>query len=406
MIGGTYFAGATFAGVVGILGPLPALDTGAGIIIGGVPVTARVRVQGVTIHDILNDAPNTASLTIEGAAPAIGQPIQILMGSRLLFGGVLQTIDESYTATPAHPAWAVTAIDDTGLANARRPFGAWVTTSATTIAQAITATYAPGFATTGIEAGLPPVSIVFDGADTFIACLTRLATAVGGYCKIENRTVYLFTDDTAAPPSPIDPDHCFLNSPPIQMNTDASQLRTRVYGKGYGEAIQADLAAGETLVPIEDGAQFPAAGQAIASITADGAQAERLTYTGRALSAGGTLVGPGAAPTTAPGVNLAAGTGIESGAHDYAIVFVTAAGTSLPGPRARITVGGLGPPATAIVAGAPYSGPGNAMPLGTHRYYAVFRNAAGTTTPGPASNAVTVTEIGRASCRERVSECV
>ena len=113
---------------------------------------------------------------------------------------------------------------------------------------------------------------------------------------------------------------------------DSSQLRTRVYGKGYGENITADLLAGETLVPIENGAQFPPAGQAIAGTKADAAQSERLTYTGRELSAGGTLVGPGAAPTTAPGVSLAAGTGVESGLHEYAFVYVTAAGRSLPEP--------------------------------------------------------------------------
>jgi hypothetical protein len=98
-----------------------------------------------------------------------------------------------------------------------------------------------------VAAGLPAVTIVFDGADTLIACLARLATAIGGYTKIEDRVVYLFLEDTADPPFPLDAAHPFLANPPIQMTTDSSQLRTRVYGKGYGEQVTADLAAGATM---------------------------------------------------------------------------------------------------------------------------------------------------------------
>jgi hypothetical protein len=394
MIGGIYFAGAYFAGLLGlgVTPPTPGpIDTTVGISIGGADVTARVRKQGVTIHDILNDAPNTASLVVEGAAPAVGQSLRITLnaGAHLLFAGQVQTVDQSFGVDPAVVAWAVTAIDDTAQANARRPFGTWVTTSATTIAQAITETYAPGFSAGGIAGGLPAVSIIFDGADPFIACLTRLASLIGGYAKIEDHTVYLFQVDTTAPPDPIDATHRFLFDPPISAIIDSSQLRTRVYGKGYGESITADLLAGETLVPIENGAQFPPAGQAIAGTKADAAQSEKLAYTGRELSAGGTLVGPGAAPTTAPGLSLAGGTGVESGVHDYAFVYVTAAGRSLPSPRAAITVGALAPPPTALTANPPISGPGNQLTPGSHRYYVLFRTATGTTLPGPVSNSVT-----------------
>lgn len=395
MIGGIYCAGAAFAGLVGGLGgttpPGGPIDTTVGITIDGVPVTARVRMQGVTIHDILNDAPNTATLVVEGVAPVVGQSLKITLeaGAHLLFAGQVQTVDQSFKVNPRVPAWAVTAIDDTAKANARRPFGTFQDVSATTIAQNLTSSFAPGFSAGGIAGGLPAVRIIFDGADPFIACLTRLASLIGGYAKIEDGTVYLFQTDTTAPPDPIDATHCFMFDPPISATIDSSQLRTRVYGKGYGESITADLLAGETLVPIENGAQFPAAGQAIAGTRADAAQSEKLTYTGRALSAGGTLVGPGAAPTTAPSVSLAAGTGVDSGLHDYAVVWVTAAGRSLAGPRAPITVGQLGPPATALTAGATYAGPGNLMTPGSHRYYAVFKTATGTTTPGPVSNSVT-----------------
>ncbi|RPH52611.1 MAG: hypothetical protein EHM91_00090 [Planctomycetota bacterium] len=323
---------------------------------------------------------------MEGDGPAVGQRVRILMGARLLFSGSVQTVDESYESRPDHVAWQITAIDDTGEANARRPFGTFLEVSATTIAQYIIGTFAPAFAA-GVEAGLPPVSIVFDGSDTFIACLARLASAVGGYCKIEDHTVYLFTAAAADPPAPIDPDHRFLSRPPIQMNTDSSQLRTRVYGKGYGETIQSDLVAGETLVPIEDGGLFsPLGGRAIAARTADGGQSEPLTYTGLVRRGGGSLVGPGAAPANAPTLGLAQGGVVTSGFHQVAVVHVTAAGKSLAGPREGIDVNPIPPPTVGPIAGAPLTGTGPDQ--GFHSYVVTFLILGGETTAGPWNNAV------------------
>jgi len=435
MIGGIYFAGAPFAGVFraaisagaslaasatitlsasATISPPPArlqanaaivftatanlsvpIDTGAGIWIGGVNVTGRVRVQGVTIHDILNDAPNTCTFTMEGDGPAVGQSVRVTMGARLLFTGAVQTVDQSYESRPDLVAWHVTAIDDTGQANARRPFGTWVDTSATTIAQAITGTFAPAFSTAGIAAGLPPVSIVFDGADTFIAALVRLATAIGGYAKVEDGVIYLFLEDLAAPPDPIDEGHRFLMVPAIQANVDSSQLRTRVYGKGYGENILADLAVGETLVPIQDGVTFPPlGGLAILATTPDGAQSEKIAFTGVTLAEGGTLVGPGAAPTVAPVLGLTPGAGVTDGHHDVTVVFVTALGKSIPGPAAGIDVPVVPPPPTAPVAATAVTGTGPDQ--GSHDYVVAFVTAFGETLPGPISNAIgTSSTIGQ-----------
>jgi hypothetical protein len=426
MIGGIYFAGGYFAGVLLSSATALAASTGltvstsatmtlqgaqlaatptisvstfatlerslresqVGISIGGINVRHRVRMAGLTIRDVLNDAPNTCNLTIEGDGPAVGQLIRITLNQnhpRVLFAGSIQTIDQSYESTPNHIAWDVTAIDDTFRANDRRPFGNFVDVSATDVAQAITPS---GFSTAGIEAGLPNVSIVFDGSDTVIAALARLANAIGGYCKVEDGTIYLFLTDTEQPPDPIDTDHCFLNSPPIQINTDSSQLRTRVYGKGYGEHVVSDVNAGETLLPIQDGVQFTAlGGQAIAALTNDGAQSERLAYGGVELGGGGSLVGPGAAPGNAPVVALAAGAGVTSGTHGIAVVFVTLNGKSLPGPTVSIDVGTVAPPVAAPVATAAESGTGPDQ--GSHDYVATFVLPYGETLPGPISNAIT-----------------
>lgn len=362
----------------------------ATITIGGADVRARVRMAGVSIRDILNDAPNTCQLVVDGDRPAVGQSLRITKNGVVLFAGLIQGIDHSYTVNPNFPAWELQAIDDTAAANAKRPFGAWVDTSASLIAQSITQTYAPGFSTAGIEPGLPPISIILDGADTFIAALSRMATAIGGYSKIEDRTVYLFTSSAAtAPVTPIDRAHpTFLFDPPIRVHHDLSQIRTRVYGKGYGENLAAEVAPGETMLPIANGANYTATGgRAIAGTTADGAQSEQLTYGSVELQGLGTLVGPGAAPGNAPNLTLAAGSGVTTGLHEVAVVFVTALGKSRAGPVAALTVGAHPNPATAPVANTPTTGTGPDQ--GSHEYVVTFLAVGGETTPGPASNAMT-----------------
>ena len=97
----------------------------------------------------------------------------------------IQTVDQRYDLLPPQRAWDLTAIDDTARANAKRPFGTWVETSASTIAQAITAQFTT-LSPAGIAPGLPAVSITFDGSDTIIAALVRLANAIGGYAKVED----------------------------------------------------------------------------------------------------------------------------------------------------------------------------------------------------------------------------
>jgi hypothetical protein len=360
--------------------------------LGGVDVTARVRKAGVTIHDVLNDAPNTASLTFEGTAvPQVGLPLIVRLddGQTTLFAGALQTVERSYDSKPS-PAlrhWPCTAIDDTAAANRRRPFGSWVNVSASTIATAIAATYAPTFSTR-IEPNLPAVTISFDGSDTMIAALVRLANLIGGYAKIEQQTLHLFIDDPEDAPDPVDLTHPPLNDPPVQMTVDSSQLRTRVLGKGYGERIPADVNAGESLVPITDGAQFTAlGGKAIAGTTPDSATSQHITYAGVETPVGGTLVGPGAAPANAPTLGLATGGVVTNGVHQVGVVHVTATGQSLIGPLGSIDVNPLAPPASAPVAAAAVSGTGPDQ--GAHDYQVTHLMLGGETTPGPISNAVT-----------------
>lgn len=373
-----------------VISPSPRLTT-ANITLDGVAIQGEVR-KALTIRDILNDAPNTATLSFNlSPVPSVSQRLRITLndGLVLLFAGSLQTVDRTYEGgKPLLGVWPATAIDDTARANARRPFGTFVGVSATTVGQGLVADFAPDFSDVGIAADLPEVTITFDGNDTFIGAFARIAQLIGGYTKIEDGIVYLFLEDTTALPDPVDATHPPLNEPPIRASVDVSQLRTRVYGKGYGENVPADVGAGETIIPIEDGVNFnPNGGQAITGTTADGAQHQVVEYDGVVLSEGGTLVGPGAAPANPLTLALAVGAGVTGGVHDLTVVHVTAAGKTLPSPIASLDVGQLAAPSSALVANTAVAGSGPDQ--GSHDYQVTNVGVGGETTVSPISNAIT-----------------
>lgn len=252
------------------------------ITLGGVDIRSRVRDGSLTIHDALNDAPNTASLTIEGTAPAAGQTLRVSVDSAapvLLFNGTLQTVALGYEGFPIQLVYRCTAIDDLARLNRRLPFGTWTNASATTIAQSLIADFAPGFSDTGVEAGLPLVSVNFDGSEGFSGCLRQLAKLIGGYFYVEDLDLHLFQTEATDLPDDLDGTPGRLeDDPPITRHEDLSQLRTRVYGKGHGEATLAEVLAGAAVIPVANATAWfqPAGGQAISDT-------QVLTYTGLGL---------------------------------------------------------------------------------------------------------------------------
>jgi hypothetical protein len=303
------------------------------ILINGVESRTRVRIAGFTIHDALNEEPNTCSLTVDGSAPTVGQSLRVSINSdapRLLFNGTLQTVDLSYEGQPANWAWACSAIDDLARLNRRIPFGTFSSTSATTIAQSLIASFASGFTATHVEAGLPAISINLDGTEGFSGALQQIVSLIGGYFYVEDLDLHLFLTEMTDTPDPLQTGYAFADNPPVTSSTDLSQLRTRVYGKGHGEATLSDVAALDTVIPIASAVMFSATGGLAISET------QRIAYTGTHLGGAGSVVGPSFAPIVAPTLTLSGGS-VESGVHQYAYSFVTAAGKTLPSPLGTIT---------------------------------------------------------------------
>jgi hypothetical protein len=356
------------------------------------------RDGSLSVSDVLGPTPNTGSLTFDlppSGAEAIAIGLGTLDDDRLIFGGEVQAVDQTYVGTEGSAIYPVTLIDHTFRLNKRRPFGTWTNVSASTIARYVVATFAPGFTSRHVQDGLPAVSITFDGEQDFMTAMRGLATAISdstnrGKTKVDYaKDVWLYLTYAGEQPDPIDNAHPPLNLPsPIRFSVDHSQIRTRCYGKGHGETVPCDVAAGETIVPIADAVMFTATGgQAIAGTTANGAQSQILTYESVQLGGGGSLVGPGAAPSVAPSLAPVAGTELGVGVYQYAYSDVTAAGESLPSPLGTITIGTTPAPSTAPTVGAATAG--GSVDAGTQDYVVTFGTPTGETTPSPISSPVT-----------------
>ena len=173
----------------------------------------------------------------------------------------------------------------------------------------------------------------------------------------------------------------------VTVERDLSAWITRAYSEGGGSTAAAAVTLGETILPLAEDAPWY---EALGGVVACGPQ--RLTYGGRTLGGGGSLVGPGASPSVAPVAAGQSGSGIESGVHDYAATFVTGSGESLAGPSVVVTVGLTAAPTTAPTTAVPTAG--GSVEAGDDDYQVTFVTASGETTPGPASAAVTAVSTG------------
>jgi hypothetical protein len=377
------------------------------VVIDGLLASALVRVADLVITDVLNEEPNTATLTVNqtphapGRAPfyppafdpiafvttptptsypAIrrGQPIEIYGGTltadALLFAGEIVIVQQFYELDrPVNVGYHLSCTDYTRALNRRKVMKSYPTQSATAIVLDLMASRAAdGFTTTFVAPDLPAVAIDFTFEDMNRA-LTRLANRIGGYWYVDyTKALHFFLEEPGDPPAPLDGGDCFAD---LQVETDLTQVRTRVLVEGAGTTVLTEIAPGSTVIPVRTAVMFPpTGGQAVVS-------QQRLTYTGIVQGGAGSLVGPGAAPSAALIAAAQTGSGIEAGTHAYAVTWQTASGESLASPPATVTLGVLAPPATAPILSGP--NPGTGPEPGTHAYTVTFVTASGETIGGP-----------------------
>lgn len=304
-----------------------------------------------------NRSANVASFETCGFTPVGGQTVVVMLGSknsgRRLFAGQISKVKRIYVGTPTNFSHEVEVFDYTrGLS--RLKVSGHFTGSASTIAAALMAGWAPGYTANNIAADLPTV----DGGITFtkedlVDCLNRLSDRVGADWRIDyDKDLHFFLTDTSRQgPQTLTSSLATLR-PGLTVTKDTDSVVTRANVEGGGGQALSPVLAGETILPID----APEWYRDIGGVITSGPQ--HVEYTGVDYGGGGALVGIAVAPTTAPTVTPAAGAGIDGGAHQWAYSFVTASGETIPSPLATATVGAVAVPSYAPVRSEDSSGAG------------------------------------------------
>jgi len=371
-------------------------------------------VRDLTITDILNDTPNTASFTAEGWTPTVGMVVLIRLGSsnnlRRLFAGTILNVSQTYIGSPARPAFQVNCIDYTWGLNKRKVFGHYTGTASAVVA-AIISGYTIGYTTANVVSSLATLDggITFNGDDVTTA-LTKIkdrapaATPWYWYCD-DNKDIHFFATDpdvTRANPAELNTSNSQLLS--FTYKRDLSQWITRAIIVGAGSQTNVEAAVGSTTLSLADTSVFDPAGGTITT-----PDAQIITYTATAaLAAPSTPAGAvrtgGLRTITITRVGALA-TATSSTDHGYSTGDIAAhAGSEQTEYNGNFTITVTGVTTyTFAVTGTPttpatgtisaYVEIGGAVDVGDHFYKSTFVSAGGETVGSVGTTAVSVAAV-------------
>jgi hypothetical protein len=351
--------------------------------IGGVSA-GRLRVEGMSIEDLLNSTPNRATFRVSGITPVEGQEVKIGLGeldtSHLVFAGhIVQTTQVYEADNPAKIAHDVQATSYEMRLNGRRVTKTYGSQSATTTLRNLFATYTIGFDTSGIAPNLPIIPELTFVDARFTDVIDEVMERVGGSSVVDyGQTIHAFltSSETVNPIS----DGDVHGAREIVKTTDITQQRNRITVRGKGSRTTAPIDIGFTSIPIQDASAFALAGGTAFHGT------QEFTYTAKV--AGGTgsnvegMAGPGSAPTAA----LTSGIGDIIGAVSYKVAFKNSQGITMPGPASNTVTGvAVTPPGAGLTLGL---AAGIGRLAGTYLYAVTNVTARGETTLGSFSSPI------------------
>lgn len=279
-----------------------------------------VRIMGASITDELNHAPNTVRLRCAGFTPSAGHEVKIWCGGveleYQLFGGHILSLGQAYEAgKPSRVVWDASCIDYTWLLNRRKVIKKYTNQSATAILVDLFSAFASGFTTVHVAAGLPVIDEITFTNEDLPDAVTRVMQRIGGYWFADfNRDIHAFITqtDTADPITTAAP----RTMEGIQQQVDLSQVATRVIARGGGSSTAADVAIGQTTLPLVDAADtWYATGGGVVECGQ-----QRITYTGKAAaSESGSTTGYIAPPAMSATVTINNGVGSLTTGATYLI---------------------------------------------------------------------------------------
>jgi hypothetical protein len=298
-------------------------------------VTRSGLVRRIAITDDLNHTPNTASFRCRGFTPVIGHAVKIYMGDthavpHQLFAGHILSLTQGFEGKPVASLvyWDVQCIDYTWLLNRRPVIQRYLNVSATVVVQEVINDFTLDLGTAHLATDLPVLDEITFTDEEASDALTRIAQRIGAYWYIDyDRELHFYLTETETAGAITDA--AVRGASDMTMTSDLSQVATRVTVRGGGSNTAADVAVGQTTIPLVDAATTwydPAGG--IVEVGPN-----RVTYTGvAAVSETGSTTGYIGAPAATFTVGPEAGPGSldPSATYGYAFTYSSAEGETTP----------------------------------------------------------------------------
>jgi hypothetical protein len=385
---------------------VPPAVTGVRLLIGGawISYAHKARVEGASVTQALNEAPDTATMRFDGSIdqPLLGQGIAITQnnpyGEEWVFSGHIMAVRTVYEGRARNVAYECDCIDYTWTLNFRKVSRRYVGQTAAAIVTDLVSRYAPpappGFAVS-IAAEVPatPIDEITFTNEELASAISRVCERLGLYWLVDYLGIVRVFTSTALGSAGTITQTDARTASKLARHRDLSPVATIISARGGGSTATIDMPVGSTTLPVDDAVWYALGGGYVEC----GPQV--IQYLGVSTPVTGALVGSGNAPTVAPTVNAATGSNLATGAaYQYAVSFVTSAGETLAGPaRTYVPVGATLPPAPAPGvpgdirdSGSPSYGQNKMVNGGSYRWAWAKYITGGANVPGTPSAPVTV----------------
>lgn len=259
------------------------------ISVAGTTRTRALRVDAMAIREYAGGQPNTCTCRVWNFTPVQGQDIKIGLGSlaaaNLIFAGLIVKVVTRYEGDkPTQLAYDLfcQGYDAPQLLNRRKVTKKYTAVSGSTIAAALITDNVQGFpAPTSVEASLASVAEITFTNDDVTAALDQLAKRLGAVWWVDYaQDLHFFVTSTLGGSATAITDAAPGGARDLSYEVDLARVVTRVLVEGQGSSVAADIAVGQTSIPVTDATPFNASG----GTAVVGPQ--RVTYTSRVVLGG------------------------------------------------------------------------------------------------------------------------
>jgi hypothetical protein len=195
--------------------------------------------------------------------PLVGLNVELDLGEGVIFSGPINDTTIEVEGKHDQAKWSVHLTDFALYLNRIRPFACYTDVSATTAILDLMTRFTDGtFTVTGVEAGMPNITIELDGDTDFASALTAIMDQAGGRWRMDGRNLIARVTDETEQPDPIDENNTdlLLDQGIRCKDGPLSQVKNRIFGKGATAKVQGDVAAGAPMMYVDRIDIFPTDG--------------------------------------------------------------------------------------------------------------------------------------------------